>query len=123
MGYFVIKVLDQIQFLGAYFLSRYRSDVLLFDPQSGQPLDLTRRLRPGQSLDRPVLVGREKLPARLIAWPVPEAVANERRRKVQDNRDRTLAQWMEWHLGHHLFYESRSDRKNFYELLNEVCTA
>ncbi len=27
------------------------------------------------------------------------------------------AQWLEWQLRHHLFYETRKDRKNFYELL------
>jgi hypothetical protein len=240
LGYFVIKVFAQIQLMGAYFLSRYRHSVLLFDPQSQQPLDLTQLLRPGQSLDRQVLLGQEKLPARLIALPVPQAVANQRRRKALHNRDQrsqpsqrklyllswnifitnvsrqvwpakvlcpiyrlrwriemifkawkshlgftqlncrtpdllrlsvmtkllfcvtvyrlcdalellgdaqhqvsllrlarilgqcaswfaatflglSLARWIEWHLAHHLFYEHRRDRRNFYELLGEVC--
>jgi len=30
-----------------------------------------------------------------------------------------MAQWLDWHLRHHLFYEIRKDRKNFYELLLE----
>ncbi len=29
----------------------------------------------------------------------------------------SMTQWLEWHLRHHLFYENRKDRKNFYELL------
>ena len=28
-----------------------------------------------------------------------------------------MAQWVEWHLRHHAFYERRKDRKNFYETL------
>jgi len=28
-----------------------------------------------------------------------------------------MAQWLDWHLHRHLFYERRKDRKNFYELL------
>ena len=31
----------------------------------------------------------------------------------------SMAQWLEWHLRHHLFYEIRKDRQNFYELLSQ----
>ena len=235
LGYFVLKVLEQIHLLGAFFLSRFRHGVSVCD-QSGQPLDLARLLRPGQSLDQQVLLGTERVAARLVAYPVPEALANERRRKAKANRDRrttpsadklyllgwnifvtnvpsavwpmaalqpiyrlrwrieiifkawkshlrlrelncrtadllrlslltkllfciaacrmcdslelmaeagrhvsllrlarilgncacwfaatclglSMAQWLEWHLRHHLFYEKRKDRKNFYQLL------
>jgi hypothetical protein len=90
LGYFVIKVFEQLALKGAYFLSRYRHGVLLYDPDTGQPLELAKLLRPGQSLDRNVLLGKEKLPVRLVALAVPEAVANERRRKARNNRDRRL---------------------------------
>jgi hypothetical protein len=89
LGYFVLPVLKQITATGACFLSRYRHGVLLFDV-SGQPIDLARRLRPGQHWDGQVLLGQEKLPVRLVAQPVPEGVANERRRKARINRDRRL---------------------------------
>lgn len=242
LGYFVIKVLASLCRQGAFFLSRYRHDVLVFDPATGERLDLARRLRPGQVLDRPVLLGTEKLPVRLVACPVPEALANERRRKAKANRDHrlnpsqtklyllgwnifvtnvaraiwppqtlpavyrlrwrieiifkawkshlglrqlncrtadlvrlsamtkllfciaayrftdalellgnagrhvsllrlarilgqcacwfaasllgvSLNDWLEWHLRHHLFYEKRTDRKNFYELLQKTAAA
>lgn len=238
LGYFVLEVLEQIHLKGAFFLSRFRHGVAVFDPQSGRPLDLARLLRPGQSWDRQVLLGAEGVAVRLVAHPVPEAVANQRRRKVRTNRDRrctpsrerlyllgwnifvtnvppqvwplqaipsiyrlrwrieiifkawkshlrlrelncrtadllrlslmtkllfciavyrfcdsleltgdarrhvsllrlarilgqcacwfaatclglSIADWLEWHLRHHLFYEVRTDRKNFYELLRQ----
>src|SRR5262249_5689651 len=90
LGYFVIKVLEQISLAGAFFLSRYRHGVSLYDVQTGQPLDLAVRLRPGQGWDGEVLMGCQKLRVRLVAQPVPEAVANERRRKARSNRDRRL---------------------------------
>jgi DDE family transposase len=90
LGYFVLKVLEQIGLKGAFFLSRYRHDVSIFDAQTGRPLDLEAQLQPGQPFDRQVLLGTEKLPVRLVAQPVPEAVANERRRKARTNRDRRL---------------------------------
>jgi hypothetical protein len=89
LGYFVLKVLEQIALARAFFLSRYHHGVGLFD-RTGQPLDLAAKLRVGQSLDVEVLLGQEKLPVRLVALSVPEPVANERRRKAQCNRDRRL---------------------------------
>ena len=90
LGYFVLKVLEKIQLAHAFFLSRYRHGVLVYDPQTGEPIHLAKLLRPGQSLDRQVLLGREKIPARLVAQPVAQALANERRRKARANRDYRL---------------------------------
>jgi hypothetical protein len=90
LGYFVLKVLEQISLARAFFLSRYRHGVGLYDPQTGQPLDLAAKLRAGPSWDGQVLLGQEKLPVRLVAQPVPEAVANQRRRRARSNRDRRL---------------------------------
>jgi hypothetical protein len=88
LGYFVLKVLEQIDLHGAFFLSRYRHGVNVYDPQTRQPLDLAQLLSPGQRLDRQVLLGNEKTAVRLVALPVPEVVANRRRRQAQTNRDR-----------------------------------
>jgi len=90
LGYFVLKVLEQLRLKNAFFLSRYRHGVSLYDPQSGQPIHLAKQLRAGQSLDCQVLLGGEKIPVRLVARPVPEALANERRRKARANRDKRL---------------------------------
>lgn len=90
LGYFVLDVFKQIDARQAFFLSRYRHDVLILDPATGQSLDLAERLRRGESFDQQVLLGTEKLPVRLVAQPVPEALANERRRQAKANRDRRL---------------------------------
>lgn len=89
LGYFVLTVLDQIAATGAYFLSRYRHDVLLFEA-SGQPMDLVPLLPPGQPWEGNVLLGHQKVPVRLVAQPVSQALANERRRRARANRDRRL---------------------------------
>jgi len=90
LGYFVLKVLEQIARARAFFLSRYRHGVSLYDHATGQPLDLAASLRPGQPWEGEVLLGREQVPVRLVAQPVPEAVANQRRRQARRNRDRRL---------------------------------
>jgi hypothetical protein len=89
LGYFVLKVLEQIALAGAFFLSRYRHGVNLYD-LSGKPLHLAAKLRRNLIWDGPVLVGAEKFPLRLVAQPVPEPVANRRRRQARRNRDRRL---------------------------------
>jgi hypothetical protein len=89
LGYAVLKVFQQLHDKGVYFLSRWQPSTAILDPMTGQPLDLLAKLRACGSWDGPVLLGKEqKFPARLVALPVPEAVAAERRRKLQSNRDR-----------------------------------
>ncbi len=89
LGYFVLKVLEQISLAQAFFLSRYHHGFNLYD-QAGQPLDLAAALRPGQAWDGQVLLGKDQLPVRLVALPLSETLANERRRKARLNRDRRL---------------------------------
>jgi hypothetical protein len=86
LGYFACAVLAALILRGAYFLSRYKHGVGVRD-LSGQPLDLEWELRTCGRVDREVLLGAEQTRVRLVALPVPEAVANERRRKARANRD------------------------------------
>lgn len=91
LGYFGLESMRGIASAGAFFLSRLRYAVKLFDAETTAPLDLARLLRPGMALERPVRLGFDgRLAARLIAVPLPEAVANERRRKARADRDRRL---------------------------------
>lgn len=88
LGYFVAEFFERIGLAGAFFLSRLRLDIGLFDPETGRPIDLLRQLRRSGHLDRQVHLGAKKLPVRLVAIPLPAAVAAERRRKAKQNRDR-----------------------------------
>ena len=83
LGYFVSEVLARLATAGVFFLSRLRHDVNLYDPRTGQPLDLIARLQQAGSLDQAVWVGPQRVPARLVALPVPQEVANGRRHKAK----------------------------------------
>lgn len=85
LGYFSSKVLVRLQAAGVHFLTRLHFHLLLYDPNSGQPLRLARLLQRGQRLDRFVQIGEERLLVRLVAVPVPQAVGDRRRR--QSRRD------------------------------------
>jgi hypothetical protein len=88
LGYFVLRAFEWIDEMGAFFLSRFRTDVSIRDARTGQPLNLAAELRRDGFFDRKVLLGGRNLAVRLVALPVPEAAANERRRKAKNNRDR-----------------------------------
>jgi hypothetical protein len=92
LGYFVPLHFRIIISKLAYFLSRYQHRTDLFYT-NGDKIDLLTVLKKTHSLDLWILLGKQaKVPVRLVCIPVPEQVANERRRKLHQNkkRDRRL---------------------------------
>jgi hypothetical protein len=94
LGYAVLRVWRQIIGKGAYFLSRWRNDLKLFDPCTNQPVDLLALLKEHPNLcSLELLVGaQERLALRLVALRLPAQVAAQRRRraKAKARRDRSL---------------------------------
>lgn len=85
LGYFSLDQFAAWDATDRLWLSRLKAQTVIADPTSGQRLDLLTLLRaePGESLDRPILLGAEhRIPCRLLAARVPAAVAAERRRKL-----------------------------------------
>jgi hypothetical protein len=81
LGYFDTAEFAEEEAAGEYFFSRYKSAVKLFDEQ-GHELDVLETLRQqagGQAYECQVQVSAaRRVPARLIAVPVPEEVAVKR---------------------------------------------
>ena len=94
LGYAVLGIWRQIMAKGAYFLSRWRNDLRLFDAQTHQPLDLLALVQQKPQLDSlEVLVGvQERLPLRLVILRLPAHLAAQRRRRARARarRDRSL---------------------------------
>ncbi len=89
LGYFSTPVFQKLIDRGVHFLSRLRQNVAIRDPQSLKPMNLLEILRRYGHFDQNVLLGAQQLvPVRLVALPVPEHVANERRRKAKNQRDK-----------------------------------
>jgi hypothetical protein len=92
LGYAVLKVWRKIAQCGAYFLSRCRSDLALFDPQTKQPVDLLELLQGKSQLSIELLAGaQERLPVRLVALRLPPQLAAQRRRRARANARRDSA--------------------------------
>lgn len=88
LGYSSFAVFDRLKRAGIHFISRLRYGVNMFDTH-GKPLDLLRLLSCYRSVDMLVQIGDQaRITVRLVATPVPDAVAAERRRKARLNRDR-----------------------------------
>jgi hypothetical protein len=85
LGYFKLTAFAKIAAAHAYFLSRLNHQTTLREVVGGrqQSLDLTSCLagEPRSLVEKAVVLGAyERVPARLIAVRMPEAIVNERRR-------------------------------------------
>jgi len=90
LGYSCLRVFRLIGDKQAFYLSRYSRKIALFHP-TGKRFDLLGNLKKYGTLDEKLLAGsEERLPFRVVAIPVPEHVAGERRRKLLHSRDRRL---------------------------------
>lgn len=107
LGFFSRQRLAHLSAGGSYFVSRLQYQTALYTLDH-ERIDLAGRLAhtTADTLDLTVLLGaRVKLPVRLLAQRVPQAVAEQRRRKAKaaaKRRGRTLApltlRLMEWNL-------------------------
>lgn len=85
LGYFSLKVMGELSQMMVYWLSRINSQCVVFD-QNEKKWDLVELMEKycQHKLEMPILLGvKDKLPCRLMAVRVPDAVANERRRKMK----------------------------------------
>ncbi len=89
LGYFVINVFKSLSDKGIFFISRITPRVSFKDPASGNSINLLASLRKMKTLDQSVIMGsKSTISVRLVAIPLPQAVANERRRKARLKRDK-----------------------------------
>ena len=106
LGYFDIEVFRGIAAAGSFWLSRLQFGTAVFRPDRTR-LSLLQWLsrQPGPFVDTAILLGADQqMPCRLVAWRVPQEVANRRRQKLvaearrKDGRtpsDERLA-WCDW---------------------------
>jgi len=90
MGYFVLENFRCIMAKDAYFISRVKFGVSIYDLE-GNELTLKKLLRKKVVKDMRVLIGsKAKLPVRLIMIPLSAKHANEKKRKANADRDKRL---------------------------------
>jgi len=89
LGYFSISVFRRIANAKAFFLSRLKVDVHMYDPKSGRRIDTRKLFKSWNLVDTQVFLGdTERFPVRLLGVPVPASVADKRRRDVKKDTNR-----------------------------------
>lgn len=89
LGFFYTEQLKCIKEIGAFYLSRLPANVLIRLELNGKPISFgllfKNKSLDGSTLDLDVFIGEERFPTRLVAYRVPDQVANQRRRDL--NKD------------------------------------
>lgn len=90
LGYFVLKALAGIIEKKAFFISRLRYGITLYN-EAGTEIGWKVLCKRKGVVDRKILIGKqEKIPARIIMIPLPAAQVEERIRKAKKDRDKRL---------------------------------
>lgn len=83
-GYLSVQEIKRIQDAYAFFIFRYKFKMNYYDINTGEVLSLLTKLRAEQSMDMLARLGAPDGPiVRIVAQPVSEELANERRRKAK----------------------------------------
>lgn len=92
LGYYAIERLKEIEQKKAYYISRLKADVVIFESkEASEPLDLAKfldRMVYQGIVDVEVFVGKEKHPVRLVACLMSEEAINKRRREANRSAQR-----------------------------------
>ncbi|HEX5957251.1 MAG TPA: IS4 family transposase [Hyphomicrobiaceae bacterium] len=88
LGYFTLAIFRQIADADSFFLTRVPANLVVCTSAGERIVDLprwlARQMTTDGTVDVPVLLGAaEQLPVRLLAERVPDSVAAERRRRIQ----------------------------------------
>ena len=101
-GYFSVPVIRELKLKGADMIFRYKHKTTIYDMESGAEINLLAYLTQFRSADMMVLISaKEKYKVRIVAKPVKEEIANQRRMKAKKesnskNPSKELLALMSW---------------------------
>jgi len=88
LGYHVVDVFSKFKKKKSFFLSRFKQGTIVFSTE-GKRINLLKKIKRHGQLDMDIeLSCSYRLPCRLVMIAVPEHVANERRRKAKNDRNK-----------------------------------
>jgi hypothetical protein len=86
-GYLILEEVERHTRSGADCIYRYKNKMVLLDPVTEKPLDIVAILEKTPTMDREIkLNNKERTTVRLIAFPVSEELANNRRMKAKKEK-------------------------------------
>jgi hypothetical protein len=117
LGFLVLPVVKEFIKEGIYFISRKTFHTKIYDTRTGKMIDLVKVLRKKKFFDCEVLIGMQhQVKVRLIAMPVSDTQAAQRKRKARSDRSQSVNHSAEYYelLGYSLYITN---------ILPEQCTA
>lgn len=123
LGYFNISSFVEIVKKKADFLSRLKYGVSIFEENLVKKLDILKYLNKYTKVDKVVTIGKKnKITCRIVALPLNEKNANERRRKAKNDRNVKTSHSKEYYelLGY-VIYVTSVDKEVWSE--KQVCQA
>jgi hypothetical protein len=101
LGYYALERISEIAEKMAYYISRLKSDVVVYESESAtEPLDLAKFIDKkikdtGDIVDVEVFIGKNKIPTRLVASLMSEEGINKRQREANKASQRYGTQMSE----------------------------
>jgi hypothetical protein len=90
LGYFVLDSLQRIIEKKAFFISRLRYGITIYDDK-GKEINWKRLCKTKRIIEQKVFIGKEhQIPVRIILIPLPAEIAEQRIRKARKDRDKRL---------------------------------
>ena len=91
LGFTVLSTVSQFIERGVYFIARKGFNTKIYDINTKKEIELGKELRKHKHFDKEVFVGKDKMvKMRLVAIPVSEKIAQQRREKAKKSRDKRL---------------------------------
>ena len=83
-GYFTTNEFQRIVEAKGEFISRYKHKTNLYDPKTGQAIDIFRLLKTEKNIDRKLLIGKENhTEVRIVAVELSQETVSRRRQKAK----------------------------------------
>ena len=90
LGYFMISDFEKIKLHNAFFLSRMKLNVAVYDVKTNEQMNLAQILKKKKRFDANVLISNKNpIKVRLVALPLPKKAVQERIRKAKADRRNT----------------------------------
>lgn len=88
LGFSTFGAIEKFNHQGIYFIARKNYNNKIYDLDSEKEIDILKEIGKSPFLDKEVLLGKQKLKARLVVVKLPDEQANQRKRKAKEDRDR-----------------------------------
>lgn len=90
LGFSTLASIEKFNQRGIYFIARKSYSNKIYNIDTEKEIDILKEIGKNLFLDKDVLLGKQKIKARIVVVKLPQEQANQRKRKAKMDRDRRL---------------------------------